>query len=100
MQKIIPQCVLCCLICLSFIFSLIKAIAQPTLDTDLAPVFAGEGSLTAELTSLRLKGVPQELNNKHFLRDYYSQFGSVKRIYSHPASDSAVVTFFEHVGYF
>ena len=79
---------------------MIKANARPALDTNLAPFFAGEGSQITELTSLRLKGVPLELNNRHFLRGYYLQFGPVKRVLSLPASNSAVVTFFEHVGYF
>ena len=59
-----------------------------------------EKLLVEELTSLKLIGVPEEFNNKDFLRNFYEKFGTVKRVYSHPVSNSAIITFIDHVRMF
>ncbi|XP_070534280.1 germinal-center associated nuclear protein-like [Ptychodera flava] len=46
--------------------------------------------------SLRLKGVPSEVNNKHSLRKFFSKFGNLKTTHSYPGTGAAVVTFSDH----
>ena len=69
----------------------------PSMPSSNSSVFSRDASLITDLTSLKLMGVPSELNNRDFLRRYYSKFGDLKRVHSNPAAMSAIVTFLKHV---
>ncbi|XP_065062634.1 germinal-center associated nuclear protein-like [Rhopilema esculentum] len=68
----------------------------PPMPSSNSSVFSRDASLITELTSLKLMGVPSQLNNRDFLRRYYSKFGELKRVHSNPAAMSAIVTFLKH----
>eukprot|EP00794_Sanderia_malayensis_P011995 gene11995-13233_t len=50
----------------------------------------------ANSTAIQLMNVPDELNEREFLRSHFLKFGDIKRVYRHVASKSAIITFFNH----
>ena len=58
------------------------------------------GDDVQELTAVRLRNLPDEANNKTFLRNFYSKFGEIKRVYCHLPTKSSIITFADHVSNF
>lgn len=81
-----------------FLFNTLEQPPQdPISKSTFDSFFSGDKSLIGDLTSIKLMGVPRELNNKDFLRKFYEKFGVVKRVFCHPISNSAIITFDDHV---
>nr|DBA19919.1 TPA: hypothetical protein GDO54_015675 [Pyxicephalus adspersus] len=49
-----------------------------------------------EQTSIQLKNLPQNLNNKHTLETFFNRFGRVQRVFCRPVQMTATIHFAQH----
>ncbi|XP_051874599.1 germinal-center associated nuclear protein isoform X3 [Pristis pectinata] len=51
----------------------------------------------SELTAIQCKNIPADLNKKEIIREHFSQYGKVQRVYCQTSKNLAVVHFANHV---
>uniref|UniRef100_A0A4W3JB48 Minichromosome maintenance complex component 3 associated protein n=1 Tax=Callorhinchus milii TaxID=7868 RepID=A0A4W3JB48_CALMI len=57
----------------------------------------GPGTPVAELTAIQCKNIPEHINSKELVKQHFSLFGKVQRVYCYPTRSLAIVHFSDHV---
>eukprot|EP00062_Callorhinchus_milii_P022790 gi/632980937/ref/XP_007907315.1/ PREDICTED: germinal-center associated nuclear protein isoform X2 [Callorhinchus milii] len=56
----------------------------------------GPGTPVAELTAIQCKNIPEHINSKELVKQHFSLFGKVQRVYCYPTRSLAIVHFSDH----